>query len=88
MVVMARPKRPATRIDLGDQGRAALTTVLDDFFQDQDEPLSELRLRLLVDHLEDHAGRLFYNKAVEEAVAAATQSMARLQDDLDLLRKI
>jgi uncharacterized protein (DUF2164 family) len=85
---MARAKRPATRIDLGDQGRKDLSATLDDFFRDQDEPPSELRLRLLVDHLEDHAGRLFYNKAVEDALAAAGQSVARLQDDLDLLRKI
>ena len=85
---MARAKRPATRIDLGDQGRTALAAVLDDFFQEQEEPLSELRLRLLVDHLEDRAGSLFYNKAVEDAVAAAAQSTARLQDDLDLLRRI
>lgn len=85
---MARGKRPATRIDLGEQGRTALTTILDDFFRDQDEPQSDLRLRLLVDHLEDHAGNLFYNKAIEDSVAAAAQSLARLQDDLDLLRKI
>ena len=85
---MAKARRPATRIDLGDQGRAELASLLDGFFRDQDEPLSDLRLRLLVDHLEDRAGSLFYNKAVEDAVAASAQAIARLQDDLDLLRRI
>lgn len=85
---MNKSKRPVTRIDLGDSGRTALRAVLDDYFRDADMDLSELKMRLLVDHLEDHAGRYFYNKAVEDCATAAGQSVARLQDDLDLLRKI
>jgi uncharacterized protein (DUF2164 family) len=41
-----------------------------------------------VDHLEDHVGRHFYNRGIEDAATAAGQSVSRLQDDLDLLRKI
>lgn len=85
---MSRVKRPATRIDLGEQGRLAVRASLEGFLQEQDLELSDLRLRLLVDHLEDHVGRHFYNRGVEDAAAAAAQSVARLQDDMDLLRKI
>ena len=85
---MNRSKRPATRIDLGDSGRTALRAVLDDYFRDADIDLSDLKMRILVDHIEDHGGRYFYNKAVEDCATAAGQTVARLQDDLDLLRKI
>ena len=85
---MNKSKRPPTRIDLGDSGRTALRAVLDDYLHDADIDLSELKMRLFVDHLEDFAGRLFYNTAVEDCASAAGQTVARLQDDLDLLRKI
>jgi len=85
---MSRIKRPATRIDLGEQGRIAVRISLEDFMREQDMELSDLRLRLLVDHLEDNVGRHFYNRGIEDAAAAAGQSVARLQDDMDLLRKI
>lgn len=85
---MSRAKRPASRIDLGEQGRNAVRLSLEGFAQDQDLELSDLRLRLLVDHLEDHVGRHFYNRGIEDAATAAGQSVSRLQDDLDLLRKI
>ena len=85
---MSRVKRPASRIDLGEQGRAAVRISLEDFLREQDLELSDLRMRLLVDHLEDHVGRHFYNRGIEDAATAAGQSVARLQDDMDLLRKI
>jgi len=85
---MSRVKRPASRIDLGEQGRHAIRISLEDFLREQDLELSDLRMRLLVDHLEDHVGRHFYNRGIEDAATAAGQSVARLQDDMDLLRKI
>jgi len=44
---MSRIKRPATRIDLGEQGRIAVRTSLEDFMREQDMELSDLRLRYL-----------------------------------------
>lgn len=85
---MSRIKRPVSRIDLGEQGRKSVRISLEDFLREQDVELSDLRMRLLVDHLEDQVGRYFYNRGVEDAAAAAGGSLARLQDDMDLLRKI
>lgn len=81
-------RRPPTRVDLGDRGRTSLTTALEGFLRDAEIELSELKLRLLVDHLEDQAGHLFYNRAVEDCQAALSQAAGRLQEDLDLLRKL
>jgi uncharacterized protein (DUF2164 family) len=88
VVVSPRDRRPPTRIDIGEKGRTALSGVLSDFLREQDVEFSDLRLRLFVDHLEDHAGRLFYNKGIEDASAASTEAQSRFQDDLDLLRRI
>jgi len=83
-----KSRRPATRIDLGEAGRSALRASLEGFLQEEEIELSDLKLRQLVDHMEDRAGHLFYNRAVEDLQAAVGQSFGRLQEDLDLLRKI
>ena len=85
---MSRARRPATRIDLGEKGRSALGTALRAILSELEIEVSDLKLAILVDHLEDRVGHLFYNRGVEDCAAAAETAVGRLQDDLDLLRRI
>ena len=86
---MAPRKPPATRIELDPMAREKLSRAAESFFADQwDEPVSDLRRRLFVEWLEDEAGHFFYNRAVQDAQAAGTLAAAKLQDDLDLLRRL
>lgn len=86
---MASRKPPATRVDLDSAAREKLCRAAESFFADNwDEPVSSLRLQMLVDWLQDEAGHLFYNRGIQDSMAAATLAQARLHDDLDLLRKL
>lgn len=84
------PKKPKpTRIELDPLSREKLLRAAEAFFADNwDEPISDLRRRLFVEWLEDEAGYLFYNRAVQDALTASTLATAKLQDDLDLLRRL
>lgn len=86
---MAPKKAPPTRVELDPSGREKLSRAAEAFFGDHwDDPVSDLRLRLFVDWLQDEAGHMFYNRGIQDAMAAATQAQARLHEDLDLLRKL
>lgn len=61
---------------------------MDEFCRERDIEMSSLGLSLMVDFLQDRVGHFFYNRGVADASAQTTQSIARLQDDLDLLRKL
>jgi hypothetical protein len=45
-------------------------------------------LTLMVDFLQERVGHFFYNRGIADASAQATLTLARLQDELDLLRKL
>lgn len=86
---MAARKPPSTRIDLEPGARERISRAAEAFFADNwDEPVSALRLQMFVDWLQDEAGHLFYNRGIQDAMAASTLAQARLHDDLDLLRKL
>lgn len=86
---MAPRKAPPTRIELDASGRESLSRAAEAFFADHwDDPVSDLRMRLFVDWLQDQAGHLFYNRGIQDAMVAANQAQARLHEDLDLLRKL
>jgi uncharacterized protein (DUF2164 family) len=84
------PKKPSpTRIELDPLAREKLSRAAETFFADHwDEPVSDLRRRLFVEWLEDEAGHLFYNRAIQDALATSTLTASKLHDDLDLLRRL
>jgi len=78
-----------TRIELDPFQREKLSRAAETFFVDQwDEPISDLRRRIFLDWLENEAGYLFYNRGIQDAITASQIAQARLQDELDLLRKM
>jgi uncharacterized protein (DUF2164 family) len=86
---MASKKASPTRIELDPLSRERLSRAAETFFAEHwDEPVSDLRRRLFIDWLEDEAGHLFYNRAIQDAMVASTLAASKLHDDLDLLRKM
>lgn len=84
------PKKPnPTRIELDPLAREKLSRAAESFFADHwDEPISDLRRRLFIDWLENEAGHLFYNRAIQDAMVSSTLAASKLHDDLDLLRRL
>lgn len=78
----------AGRVELSAAEREELGRDLDDFCQEMDIQLSALQRTLLADHLQDRVGRLFYNRGILDATDRAVGAASRLQDELDLLRKL
>ncbi|MEN9306683.1 MAG: hypothetical protein RL173_615 [Fibrobacterota bacterium] len=78
-----------TRIELDPFQREKLSRAAESFFVEQwDEPVSDLRRRIFLDWLENEAGYLFYNRGIQDAIVSSQMAQAKLQDDLDLLRKM
>lgn len=84
------PRKPSpARVELDPIARERLSRAAESFFvENWDEPVSDLRRRIFLDWLEEEAGQFFYNRGIQDAMAASTLAQARLQDDLDLLRKL
>ncbi|HNY30658.1 MAG TPA: DUF2164 family protein [Fibrobacteria bacterium] len=85
---MNKKRPPATRIELSPTDRARVESAMAEFCQEREIEMSSLGMTLLVDFLQDRVGHVFYNRAVADASAQAQALAARLQDDLDLLRRI
>lgn len=87
---MAPPRKaPLTRIELDPFQREKLARAAESFFVEQwDEPISDLRRRIFLDWMENEAGYLFYNRGIQDAILSSQMAQARLQDELDLLRKM
>ncbi len=87
---MAPPKKPnPLRIELDPLTRERLSRAAERFFTEQwDEPVSDLRCRIFLDWLENEAGYLFYNRAIQDAIITSQIGQMKLQEELDLLRKL
>jgi uncharacterized protein (DUF2164 family) len=68
--------------------RAAVEAAMDEFCRERDIELSSLGLTLMVDFLQERVGHFFYNRGIADASSQTTLTLARLQDELDLLRKL
>lgn len=87
-MAVAKKSNP-TRIELDGFAREKLSRASEAFFAEHwDEPISDLRRRLFVDWLENEAGHLFYNRGIQDAMVTSNLALAKLHDDLDLLRRL
>lgn len=85
---MNKKRISPTRIELPVGERAAVESALDEFCRDRDLEMSALGLSLMVDFLQERVGHFFYNRGIADATTQTTLTLARLQDELDLLRKL
>lgn len=73
---------------LGRDERQRLVADLQAWFQDErGERIGELAAELLLDFVQAGAGKLWYNRGVQDAQAVLRDRMERLVDDVDLLRR-
>lgn len=77
------PGRPATRIRLSPDRRAALLDALQRHFEDEfDEPLSSFRAEGLIDFFLRRLGPPVYNQGVHDAAAHLQEALNDLEGEV------